>query len=275
MDVVTGYKRSYSVVVRKLLNNEILSGYPKIYPTAIDMANGYFVLGGAQIPVMTQNELQNLTQSEYEARISLLKDYVIQQEGMNPFSNQFNENVVYDLENCVPQEITTTTTEPILTTTTTEEQTTTTTTSENPATTTTTEITSTTTTQAVTTTTSTTEIETTTTTSNPNIICNGTILVHDNYGSFGSNDMCAKCAIALTIFEGFDLYTYAADGMLPSNGLIFYQSLIGCELFSPIATAPVPNSTSVVGWIGGDKYGLLLQNPNGSVSDYQKCNDCP
>lgn len=256
MDIITGYKRSYSVVVRKLLNNDILSGYPRVYPTAIDLANGYFVLGGAQIPIMTQNELQNLTQSEYEARISLLKNYVIQQEGMNPFTNQFNENVVYDPDNCIQQEITTTTTEPVLTTTTTE-------------------ILSTTTTQAVTTTTSTTEIETTTTTSNPNIICNGTILVHDNYGSFGSNDMCAKCAIALTIFEGFDLYTYAADGMLPSNGLIFYQSLIGCELFSPIATAPIPNSTSVVGWIGGDKYGLLLQNPNGSVSDYQKCNDCP
>ena len=119
MDIVTGYKRSYSVVVRKLLNNEILSGYPRAYPTAVDLANGYFVLGGAQIPVMTQNELQNLTQSEYEARISLLKNYVIQQEGMNPFVNQFNENVVYDPDSCVPQEITTTTTEAPVTTTTT------------------------------------------------------------------------------------------------------------------------------------------------------------
>lgn len=118
MEVRTGYKRSYSVVVRKMLNDEILAGYPKVYPTAIDVANGYFVLGGAHIPVMTQNELQNLTQSEYEARISLLKDYVIQQEGMNPFTNQFNENVVYDPENCVPQEITTTTTEITTTTTT-------------------------------------------------------------------------------------------------------------------------------------------------------------
>lgn len=119
MEVVTGYKRSYSVVIRKLLNEEILSGYPKVYPTAIDLANGYFILGGAQIPIMTDNELQTFTQSEYDARISLLKDYVIQQEGMNPFVNQFNENVVYDPENCVPQEITTTTTEITTTTTTT------------------------------------------------------------------------------------------------------------------------------------------------------------
>jgi hypothetical protein len=151
MESTTGYKRSYSVVIRKLLNGEILDGYPKIYPTAIDVSNGYFVLGGTHIPIMTGYELQTFTQSEYNAKIALLKDYVIQQEGMNPFENQFNSNVVYDPENCVPDIVTTTTTEAEVTTTTTELPVTTTTTSE--------EIT-----------TTTTEIETTTTTTVDEII---------------------------------------------------------------------------------------------------------
>lgn len=149
MEVRAGYKRSYSVVIRKMLNEVILSGYPRVYPTAIDVANGYFILGNVQIPIMTTEQLQNLTQSEYNARIALLKDYVIQQEGMNPFDNQFNENVVYDPDSCVPEIITTTTTTEAITTTTTTAPVTTTTTTEELLTTTTTEEVTTTTTTAI------------------------------------------------------------------------------------------------------------------------------
>lgn len=232
MEVVTGYKRSYSVVVRKMLNGEILSGYPKVYPTAIDVDNGYFVLGGAHIPVMTDNELHILTQSEYDARMSLLKDYVIQQEGMNPFLNQFNENVIYDPENCVPQEITTTTTEPAVTTTTTTEEITTTTTSE-----------------ATTTTTSTTTTEvTTTTTTLPPANCMIVLNTSDNPTKIYTYDFDANTVTFIATLEASSLDVAISHNKLwIAAGSTIYEYDITLSPFT-VSSDPVRTISLTSGW---------------------------
>lgn len=259
---VTGYKRSYSVVIRKMLNGTILSGYPKVYPTAADLDNGYFILGGAHIPIMTDNELQTFTQSEYNARIALLKDYVIQQEGMDPFESQFNSNVVYDPENCVPEVTSTTTEQGTTTTSTTEEPTTTTstTTTASPTTTTTTEVVSTTTTEeAVTTTTTSSEVTTTTTSELPPANCVIIFNTSDNPTKIYTYDYDTNAATYIaTLAVGSADVAISHNKLWIANSTTIYEYSI---TLSPFTISPTQDRTIALG-VGMNTTGVGVINNN-------------
>lgn len=151
---VTGYKRSLTIVIGKQIDGNLAPGYPKQYPTATDIANGYFTLFGNQYAIPTAEELGYLSQAEYDLLLIRFKQYVLLNEPGLSFSQDIvNSPEIYAPEECyqittttTPIPVTTTTTEELVTTTTAEEIATTITTPVLEATTTTPEPTTTTTT---------------------------------------------------------------------------------------------------------------------------------
>ena len=120
--IVTGYKRSLKIVVNKTIDGILAAGYPKYYPTALDVLNGYFTLNGTNYSIPTQDELSSMSSVDYSYLSFRFKQYVLLYEPELSFTEDFiNSNLEYDPENCVPGEITTTTTANATTTTTTEE----------------------------------------------------------------------------------------------------------------------------------------------------------
>jgi uncharacterized protein (TIGR02145 family) len=123
--IVTGYKRSLKIVVNKTIDGILAAGYPKYYPTALDVLNGYFTLNGINYSIPSQEQLGLMEQSEYDVLLLRFKQYVSLHEPDLSFSSDFvNSPEVYAPDECY--QITTTTTEHE-TTTTTEHETTTTT----------------------------------------------------------------------------------------------------------------------------------------------------
>ena len=176
--IVTGYKRSLKIVVNKTIDGILAAGYPKYYPTALDVLNGYFTLNGINYSIPSQEQLGLMEQSEYDVLLLRFKQYVSLHEPDLSFSSDFiNLPEVYAPDECygitttsTSSSTTTTTEEVVVTTTTTEEViVTTTTTEEVVATTTTTELATTTTTLEQTTTT--TSSSTTSTTTINETIC--------------------------------------------------------------------------------------------------------
>ena len=133
--IVTGYKRSLKIVVNKTIDGILAAGYPKYYPTALDVLNGYFTLNGINYSIPSQEQLGLMEQSEYDVLLLRFKQYVSLHEPDLSFSSDFiNLPEVYAPDECyqittttTPVPVTTTTTEEIITTTTTELVTTTTT----------------------------------------------------------------------------------------------------------------------------------------------------
>lgn len=122
--VKTGFLRSFSVEVTKKINGIVQAGYPKTYPTAVDVANGYFTYSGSQYTIPTANELAMMDSSTYQNLLAMLKLYVV---SLEPGLNWETATVItaaeyYDPVACVPGEgtttTTTTTTSPTTTTTT-------------------------------------------------------------------------------------------------------------------------------------------------------------
>lgn len=115
----TGYKRSLKVSVVKTIDGVPATGYSKQYPTATDIANGYFTLFGNQYDIPTDEELGYLSQEEYDLLLLRFKQYVLLNEPGLSFSNDIvNEPEIYAPDECY-QTTTTTTPIPVTTTTTT------------------------------------------------------------------------------------------------------------------------------------------------------------
>lgn len=128
--VLTGYKRSLSVTVTKTVNGITQAGYPKTYPTATDIANGYFTYNAVQYSIppngMTETAFARLTDVQYQSLLNSFKLYVMSLEsGLNFNTQSLNSPEVYDATTCVPGTAADTTT--TSTTSTTTETTTTTT----------------------------------------------------------------------------------------------------------------------------------------------------
>ena len=115
--IVTGYKRSLKIVVNKTIDGILAAGYPKYYPTALDVLNGYFTLNGINYSIPSQEQLGLMEQSEYDVLLLRFKQYVSLHEPDLSFSSDFiNLPEVYAPDECY--QITTTTTEHETTTTT-------------------------------------------------------------------------------------------------------------------------------------------------------------
>ena len=117
--VRTGYKRSLTVVITKYIGAAVAPGYPKPYPTATDLSNGYFTYLGVNYTIPSPEELSLMEQSAYDNLVFRFKQYVALQEDGLSFTNDFsNTNQEFDPVECEPGLITTTTTEQETTTTT-------------------------------------------------------------------------------------------------------------------------------------------------------------
>lgn len=115
---------------------------------------------------------------------------------------------------------------------------------------------------------------TTTTTYNPAIICDGTILVHDSYGGYATWDMCVACTDSNAIEIPYaEYYTYVSDGLVPSTGIKIYATLTDCVLSNEIRYTAT-ESTTVFGWMQGEKYAFQFRNLDDTVSDFIICNSC-
>lgn len=112
---------------------------------------------------------------------------------------------------------------------------------------------------------------TTTTTSNPAIICDGTILVHNSYGSESTWEPCIACADLDIVYAQY--YTYVSDGLEPSLGIKIYATLEDCVLSFPILYTAT-QSTTILGWMQGDKYAFQFRNLDNTVSDVSICSNC-
>jgi uncharacterized protein (TIGR02145 family) len=123
-EFITGYKRSLMIVVTKTMNGNPMAGYPKTYPTTTDIANGYFTYNSVNYAIPSPEDLARMDLAEYNQLVLKLRQYASLNEPDIVF---INSNREYDEANCVPGEITTTTTEEVTTTTTAEVTTTTTT----------------------------------------------------------------------------------------------------------------------------------------------------
>jgi hypothetical protein len=115
--VYTGYKRSLSVSVTKKINNITQSGYPKTYPTALDIANGYFTYNAVQYDIPTDDELAKLDTATYNALLAAFEAYVESIEtGLDFNTDTLVDPVVADEDTCpsgTPEVTTTTTTEAV------------------------------------------------------------------------------------------------------------------------------------------------------------------
>ncbi len=127
--VFTGYKRSLSVEVTKTINGVPQTGYPKTYPTATDIANGYFTYNSVQYPIppngMAEQDFAQLEPVQYNNLLNVFKLYVMSQEPNINFNTQaINSPEVYDIDSCPVGTPVEQTTEEQTTAETTEEQTT-------------------------------------------------------------------------------------------------------------------------------------------------------
>ena len=103
--VFTGYKRSLSVEVTKTINGVPQAGYPKTYPTATDIANGYFTYNSVQYPIppngMAEQDFAQLEPVQYNNLLNVFKLYVMSQEPNINFNTQaVNSPEVYDIDSC-------------------------------------------------------------------------------------------------------------------------------------------------------------------------------
>lgn len=117
-DIYSGYKRSLKCYVSKKLNGVVDVGYPKQYPTATDIANGYFTYNATQYDIPTPAELSNMSQASYDSLLATFKLYVESVEAGASFATDtIVAPTLYDPSGCAVDIPTTTTTS---TTTTTE-----------------------------------------------------------------------------------------------------------------------------------------------------------
>ena len=126
--VYSGNSRSFRVTVTKYVNG--VPQTPTTYPTATDIANGYFTYSGGQVPIPSPETLAQMTSSEYAAILIALQTYAQEQNpGLNFSTAVVTVPAVIENDpNCPvpgtpaePAATTTTTPEPEVTTTTTEE----------------------------------------------------------------------------------------------------------------------------------------------------------
>jgi hypothetical protein len=102
----TGYKRSLSATITRLVNGSPDTGYPKTYPTATDISNGYFTYDSIQYSIPTSIQLAEMEQSEYDALVANFKLYVLENETID-FDTEFsNSNQEQDLVTCSDTNIT-------------------------------------------------------------------------------------------------------------------------------------------------------------------------
>lgn len=120
--IYTGDSRSFSVTVTKYING--VPQTPVTYPTATDIANGYFTYSGGTVYIPTSEELAQMDASAYAAILIALQTYAQEQ---NPGLNFATATVavpavITEDPNCPPSgtpvTTTTTTVAPITTTTT-------------------------------------------------------------------------------------------------------------------------------------------------------------
>lgn len=117
-DIFSGYKRSLKCYVSKKLNGVEDVGYPKQYPTATDISNGYFTYNSIQYDVPTSAELSTMSQAAYDSLLATFKLYVESIEAGASFATDtIVAPTIYDPNGCAVDVPTTTTTS---TTTTTE-----------------------------------------------------------------------------------------------------------------------------------------------------------
>lgn len=116
-DIFSGYKRSLKCYVSKKLNGVVDVGYPKQYPTATDIANGYFTYNSVQYDIPTSEELSTMSQSAYDSLLATFKLYVEAAEAGASFATDtIVQPTIYDPSGCaVDPPTTTTTTTTILT----------------------------------------------------------------------------------------------------------------------------------------------------------------
>lgn len=96
----TGYKRSLSVTIDKLVNGESEAGYPKTYPTATDISNGYFTYNSTQYTIPTPTELAEMVQGTYDALVANFKSYVLENEDISFETDFSNTNQEQDTVTC-------------------------------------------------------------------------------------------------------------------------------------------------------------------------------
>jgi hypothetical protein len=117
-DIYSGYKRSLKCYVSKKLNGVEDVGYPKSYPTATDIANGYFTYNAIQYDIPTPTELSSMSQAAYDSLLATFKLYVESIESGASFTTDvIVDATLYDPSGCAVEIPTTTST---TTTTTTE-----------------------------------------------------------------------------------------------------------------------------------------------------------
>lgn len=117
-DIFSGYKRSLKCYVSKKLNGIVDVGYPKQYPTATDILNGYFTYNSVQYDIPTPAELSTMSQATYDSLLATFKLYVEAAESGASFATDtIVQPTIYDPSGCAVDIPTTTTTS---TTTTTE-----------------------------------------------------------------------------------------------------------------------------------------------------------
>lgn len=110
-DIYSGYKRSLKCYVSKKLNGVVADGYPKLYPTATDVSNGYFTYDAIQYDIPTPAELSNMSQATYDSLLATFKLYVESIESGASFATDtIVEPTLYDPSGCAVEIPTTTTT---------------------------------------------------------------------------------------------------------------------------------------------------------------------
>ena len=110
-DIFSGYKRSLKCYVSKKLNGVVDVGYPKQYPTATDIANGYFTYNSVQYDIPTSEELSTMSQSAYDSLLATFKLYVEAAEAGASFATDtIVQPTIYDPSGCTVDPPTTTTT---------------------------------------------------------------------------------------------------------------------------------------------------------------------
>lgn len=109
-DIFSGYKRSLKCYVSKKLNGVIDVGYPKQYPTATDIANGYFTYNSVQYDIPTSEEISTMSQSAYDSLLAIFKLYVEAAESGASFATDtIVQPTIYDPSGCAVDIPTTTT----------------------------------------------------------------------------------------------------------------------------------------------------------------------
>lgn len=116
MNQYSGYKRSLEITITKRTNNIIDVGYPKTYPTSVDIANGYFIYNGIHYAIPSDDELAYMSDIDYTDLVGVFKLYVNFTEQISIDGTEINNNLEYDSNTCSGETPTTTTIEPTTTT---------------------------------------------------------------------------------------------------------------------------------------------------------------